>query len=108
MKLLAVFTTVATAEAAREMARTLVERKLAACAQITAIESLYAWEGAVHNEAEFRIMFKTTEARYPAVESAIRALHTYDLPAIHAVAVARAFEPYAAWVEAGSSDSYTV
>jgi periplasmic divalent cation tolerance protein len=103
MKLLAVFTTVASAEAAREMGRALVERKLAACAQITEIESIYAWDGAVQNEAEYRVMFKTTAAQYPAIEAAIRELHTYELPAIHAVAVEGAYEPYAAWVEEGSS-----
>lgn len=103
MKLLAVYTTVATAEAARDMARALVERKLAACAQISQIESVYAWNGAVQDEVEYRIMFKTTAAQYPAVEAAIRALHTYELPAIHAVAVAYAYAPYAAWVAQGAS-----
>ena len=103
MKLLAVFTTVATAEAAREMGRALVERKLAACAQITRIESIYSWNGAVQDETEYRVMFKTTAAQYPAVEAAIRALHAYELPAIHAVAVENVYEPYAAWVEAESS-----
>jgi periplasmic divalent cation tolerance protein len=103
MKLLAVFTTVASAKAAREMGRVLVERKLAACAQITEIESIYSWHGAVQNEAEYRVMFKTTAAQYPAIEAAIRELHTYELPAIYAVAVEDAYEPYAAWVEEGSS-----
>jgi periplasmic divalent cation tolerance protein len=105
MRLLAVFTTLATAEAARQMSRALVERKLAACAQITKIESIYSWKGAVQSEAEYRVMFKTTAAQYQAVEAAIRELHTYELPAIHAVAVESAYEPYAAWVAEGSSGS---
>lgn len=102
MKFLAVYTTVATREEAQRIARALVERGLAACAQISGIESFYAWKGAVRNEAEFRILFKTTEAQYPAVEAALRELHSYELPAIHAVAVARIYGPYAAWVEEGS------
>ena len=36
-------------------------------------------------------------------EAAIRELHPYELPAIHAVAVVQAFGPYAEWVEAGSA-----
>ena len=99
MKLLAVYTTVASAEAARRIARELVERKLAACAQISAIESFYAWQGAVAHDPEFRILLKTTEERYPAVEEALRALHDYELPAIHAVALEHVFEPYARWIE---------
>lgn len=103
MKLIAVWTTVGTVDEARAIARALVERKLAACAQISAIESFYVWDGEVQNEPEFRVILKTTDARYPAVETAIRELHGYELPAIHAVAVEHAFAPYAAWVEAGSA-----
>lgn len=99
MKLIAVHTTVSTVEEARKIARTLVERKLVACAQISRIESFYCWNGAVQNEPEFRLLFKTTDARYQAVESAIRELHPYELPAIWAVALARVHEPYAAWVD---------
>ena len=103
MKLLAVHTTVATADAARRMARALVERRLAACAQVEAIESFYAWQGALANEPEFRILFKTTEARVAELEAAIRALHDYELPAIHAVALEHVDPDYARWIEEGSS-----
>ena len=99
MKLLAVSTTVATLEAARQLARTLVERSLAACAEITAIESFYAWKGEVANDQEFRIVFKTTEERHAAVAAAIRELHAYELPAIDAVTLERAWEAYARWIE---------
>lgn len=103
MKLIAVYTTVATPDDARRIATALVERRLAACAQITAIDSVYAWQGAVQHEPEWRVMAKTTAAQYAAVEAAIRGLHPYDLPAIHAVAIEQAFAPYAAWVAEGSS-----
>lgn len=99
MKLLAVSTTVATLEAARAIAKALVERRLAACAEITAIESFYAWKGEVANDPEFRIVFKTTDQRYPAVEAAIRELHAYELPALDAVVIERASELYARWIE---------
>ena len=101
MKLLAVHTTVASLDAARRMARTLVERKLAACAQIAEIESFYAWQGALANEREFRILFKTTDARVAEVEAAIRELHDYELPAIHAVALEHVDPAYGRWIEEG-------
>ena len=103
MKLLAVHTTVASLDAARRMARALVERKLAACAQIEEIESFYAWQGALANEREFRILFKTTDARVAEVEAAIRELHDYELPAIHAVALEHVHAPYGRWIEEGCS-----
>jgi periplasmic divalent cation tolerance protein len=102
MKLIAVYTTVATLQDARRIAQALVERRLAACAQISEIESFYVWNGVVHHEPERRIVFKTTADRYAAVESAIRELHPYELPAIHAVPIEHASSQYAAWVEEGS------
>ena len=101
MKLLAVYTTVAGLEAARRMARSLVEHRLAACAQIEEIESFYVWQGELANDREFRILLKSTEARYPALEAAIRELHDYELPAIHAVPLAAVEPAYGRWIEEG-------
>jgi periplasmic divalent cation tolerance protein len=98
MKPIAVVTTVANREEAQRLARALVERKLAACAQISQIESVYRWKGEVQQEPEFRILFKTTDERYEQVESTIRDLHSYELPAIHAFALEHVFPAYAAWI----------
>lgn len=103
MTLIAVVTTVGTADEARALARALVERRLAACAQVEPIESFYAWKGALQHDPEFRVLFKTTAERWDAIEAAIRELHPYELPAIFALPVERAHAPYAAWVAEGSS-----
>jgi periplasmic divalent cation tolerance protein len=98
VKPIAVVTTVANRDDAQRLARALVERKLAACAQISAIESVYNWKDAVQQEPEFRILFKTTDGRYKLVESTIRELHPYELPAIHAFDFAHVDPAYAAWI----------
>jgi periplasmic divalent cation tolerance protein len=103
MKPVAVVTTVATREQARALARALVERRLAACAQISEIESFYTWQGSVQHDPEFRVLFKTTAERYEAVEAAIRELHAYELPAIHAYAFDRVYAPYAEWIGQGTA-----
>lgn len=103
MKPIAVVTTVGSQAEAQAMARGLVERGLAACAQISEIESLYRWDGALQNDREFRVLFKTTSERYPEVEAAIRELHAYELPAIHAFAFEHVHAPYAAWIESNSA-----
>ena len=53
-------TTVGSAAQARELAQAVVQARLAACAQISAIESVYRWQGEVLQEAEWRVLFKTT------------------------------------------------
>jgi len=98
MKPIAVVTTVANREDAHRLAHILVERKLAACAQISQIESIYRWQGEVQQSDELRILFKTTDERYELVESTIRELHPYKLPAIHAFAFEHVYPAYAEWI----------
>jgi periplasmic divalent cation tolerance protein len=52
---IAIVTTTDSLEEARSIAAALVERKLAACAQISSIESYYTWQGTVQNDEEFRV-----------------------------------------------------
>ena len=85
------------------MAKSLVERKLAACAQISEIRSFYVWDSAVQNKAEQRVLFKTTDERYAEVEAAIREMHSYELPAIHAYALEHVYAPYGEWIAANSA-----
>jgi periplasmic divalent cation tolerance protein len=102
MNPIAVITTLATLDDARRIGKALVERRLAACAQISTIESFYVWDGALQNEPEFRLLLKTTDERYPAVERAIREMHPYELPAIHALDFAHVDTAYAEWIEDNS------
>ena len=95
---IAVFTTTDSLEEARKLTKTLVEQILAACAQISEIESFYTWDKEVQNDQEFRIMFKTTKDKYKDVEKAILKIHSYDLPAIYAVDVDELYKPYGDWV----------
>jgi periplasmic divalent cation tolerance protein len=98
MRLIVVITTTDTLEEAQRLARTMVEQRLAACAQISAIESYYRWKGQVEHAPEYRILFKTTAEQYSALEQAIRQMHSYELPAIFALMVSEALPEYAAWV----------
>jgi len=97
--ILLVLTTVAARVDADRLARSMVGQRLAACAQIGAIDSVYRWQGAVQAEGEFRLLFKTTAARYPALQAALRAEHPYELPAIVALPCSQALPEFGAWVE---------
>ena len=103
MSTIAVFTAIDSEERAREIATELVERKLAACVQVSGIESFYVWDGATQNDTEYRLMIKTTEQRYADVEAAIRELHSYELPGIYSVSLVNVYPPYAEWVAGNSA-----
>lgn len=104
----AVVTTVGSRAEAQAIAHALVQRRLAACAQISDIHSVYRWQGQVEQADECRVVVKTTRECYAQVEQAIRELHSYELPAIHAWTFDEISAPYAEWIvqscDAGAQD----
>lgn len=90
----------ATAEA---LASFLVEERLAACVNILqSCRSVYRWQGVVETAQEVPLLIKTTEARYPALEAAIRTRHPYETPEIIALPVVHGLPDYLAWVANGT------
>ncbi len=84
---------------AQQLARTLIDRRLAACVSVLApCTSVYRWHGAVEEAAEVPVLAKTTASRYAELESALRELHPYELPEIIAVPVVRGLPAYLEWV----------
>lgn len=85
--------------AAQQLARTLVERRLAACVSVLApCTSVYRWKSKVEEATEVPVLIKTTAGRYAELESTLRALHPYELPEIIAVPVLRGLPGYLDWV----------
>lgn len=96
--LLLVSTTVADQASARQLAGLALEARLAACVQLLVIESHYVWEGATVQEPEWRLLFKTSVAAYPALERLLLANHPYELPMVAAEPLVAVAAAYRAWV----------
>jgi periplasmic divalent cation tolerance protein len=96
---LTVLTTTDSADKAEALARSVIETRLAACAQISApVTSVYRWQGAIETTEEWQVLFKTTAARYEALEAHLKAAHDYDTPEIIATPVVRGSAAYLAWL----------
>ncbi|MBO6758994.1 MAG: divalent-cation tolerance protein CutA [Roseibium sp.] len=100
---LAVCTTTSSREEAQAIARACVDAGIAACAHLDEISSVFYWDGAVQEETEIRLMLKTSEAAYKAVEAMILDHHSYDEPAIYAFEIATGSPSYLAWIEDNSA-----
>lgn len=99
MEALLVITNLPDAEAAEDLARALVEARVAACVNVLApCQSVYRWQGAVEAASEVPLLIKTTRSRYAALETLIRERHPYDLPEIIALPLERGLPEYLAWV----------
>jgi periplasmic divalent cation tolerance protein len=92
-------TTTATRADAERIAAALVERRLAACVQISGpIRSCYRWQDAIETAEEWLCAAKTTRAAYARVEQAICELHPYDEPEIIAVPIVAGSPGYLTWL----------
>lgn len=95
-----VITTAGSREEAEKIAHALVERRLAACANIVGpIHSVYRWQGKVETAAEHLLILKTTAAMFDAVSQAIRELHSYELPECIQLAIEGGSAEYLEWIE---------
>ncbi|MDX1394471.1 MAG: divalent-cation tolerance protein CutA [Gemmatimonadota bacterium] len=82
-----------------EIARTLVEERLIACANlIVGARSVYRWEGRVEEADECLGVFKTTAGRIDEIETRLRELHPYDVPELVVLEVVGGSAPYLAWL----------
>jgi periplasmic divalent cation tolerance protein len=97
---LVIFTTWPSAESARAAARTLIEERLAACANIVpGVESIYRWKDAIETSAEVLVIFKATMGSYPRFEARLKELHPYEVPEVVALRPTDGLPAYLRWVE---------
>lgn len=103
---LVVLVTAGSKDEATRIARALVEEGLAACVNLVpGVRSIYRWEGAVADEEEVLLIAKTRRQRFDELESRIRALHSYAVPEILALAVEGGSAAYLDWLAASVASS---
>lgn len=96
---LQVTTTTETQDEAERLARSAVERRLAACAQVLGpLASVYWWEGAVQTSSEWQCVLKTTSARFDELRRHLEAEHAYETPEIVATPIVAGGAAYLAWI----------
>jgi len=99
MRFYQVITTIDNLEAAKKLCKTVIEKKLAACSQISKeIMSIYWWQGKIDESNEYYCVFKTTEDKYSALEKCIKENHSYDTPEIIALEIINGSKKYFDWL----------
>jgi len=83
---------------ARALAGAVVRERLAACATVLPVRSVYLWQGDVCDDPEWQLLLKTDLERFADLSARIRELHSYELPEIIAIALAAGLPEYLQWI----------
>ena len=99
-KALLVWCTCPSSEVADRIAQQIVEKRLAACANIIpGVKSVYRWQGKIIQDQECIMMIKTTKDQFDALAAEIIEMHPYELPELITVNIDQGLEAYLQWIE---------
>src|SRR3989304_4270718 len=99
MKYCSVYVTAASEDEARKIGRTLVEEKLAACANILPVKSIYRWRGNIEETGEAAMFLKTRSELVAEVIKRVKQLHSYEIPCIVSLPIEKGNPDYLKWIE---------
>ena len=99
MQYCSIYITTGDEDEARRIGRTLVEERLAACVNILPIKSIYRWEDDVEEEDETVMFVKTRAELADKVIERVKELHSYEVPCIVSLPIAKGNPDYLKWVE---------
>ena len=94
MKLAIVQTTCEDINEAKKIAKILLDEKLAACIQISDVQSLYIWKDKLCNDNEKLLSIKTKKKNFKKIQRKIKENHSYDLPEIISIEIEDASKEY--------------
>jgi periplasmic divalent cation tolerance protein len=93
-------TTCSSQEQAAQLARHLIEHRLAACATILpGVRSFYRWKGNIENAQEFVVLIKTRLDSFEKLKDAITKLSTQEVPEIIAMPIVAGSDAYLGWLD---------
>ncbi len=101
-----VYVTAAEPEEAKTIGRTLVDEKLAACANIFAgMQSIYSWNGSVEEGRETVLILKTRAVLFDALAAQVKSMHSFSNPCIVAFPITQGAPSYLNWIRSATAES---
>ncbi|XP_064815491.1 protein CutA homolog [Oncorhynchus masou masou] len=95
----AAFVTCPNEQVAKDLARGIVEKKLAACVNIVPqITSVYEWQGKIQEDGEVLLMIKTRSSKVASLAEYVRSNHPYEVAEVISLPIEQGNPPYLKWL----------
>lgn len=86
-------------DSAKQIAKTLISAKLAACVNLVdKIDSIYRWKGEIVEDSEVLMIIKTQKALFENLKNKIEEIHPYETPEIISFDISEGSKPYLDWI----------
>lgn len=100
MEALFVYITCGSQEEAQKIGASLVQDRLAACANIIpGMTSIYQWKGKIEQDQEIVLIAKTTRSQLEALTQHVTQLHSYEVPCVVALPIQGGNPDYLQWIK---------
>jgi periplasmic divalent cation tolerance protein len=83
---------------AENIARSLIEQRLAACVSMLPITSVYRWQGNVNLDSEVQLLIKANIENFTTISEHIRSMHPYEVPEIVSLSIEDSLGSYLKWM----------
>jgi len=94
------YVTCATEDEAIKIGSTLVDERLAACANVLGrTTSIFRWEGKVQRENEVALLLKTRTELVERVTARVKTLHSYTVPCVVALPIGAGNADFLNWID---------
>lgn len=95
-----IYITTSGEEESKQIAKTLLEERTVACANIIpSMKSFYWWEGEIEEDTESILILKTRSDKLDTLIKRVKDLHSYELPCILEISIQDGSEDYLKWLE---------
>ena len=99
MSYIIIKTTFGSRKEAEKAAKKIIEKRLAACIQLSEIESYYKWNNKTEKSHEYKVEIKTLDKNYRKIEELIAKNHKYQIPEIIAYKLNKGSKKYLNWMK---------
>jgi periplasmic divalent cation tolerance protein len=86
-------------EQAKMIAKEVISKRFAACANILPkMTSIYWWEDSIEQSEEVVLIFKTREDLFESINSLVLSLHSYTTPCLISLPIISGNPSYLEWI----------
>jgi len=98
MKMAIYYLTCTNNREANKISKTLLEKRLVACAKKLPVSSMYRWKGKIDNAKEIVVILESVEENFDKINAEVKKLSSYETPMLFSIPVSKTTKEVGDWL----------